>query len=84
MLVSDCSALSEEECDQLTWLLTMPREAAGDFSVELLAQSDASSSPSLAARRSRGKNAAAPSLRTAERAFPTLAASALALITRAS
>jgi DNA-binding MarR family transcriptional regulator len=24
-------ALSEEECDQLTWLLTMPREAAGDF-----------------------------------------------------
>jgi DNA-binding MarR family transcriptional regulator len=25
------SALSEEECDQLTWLLTMPREAAGDF-----------------------------------------------------
>ena len=23
--------LSEEECDQLTWLLTMPREAAGDF-----------------------------------------------------
>jgi hypothetical protein len=25
------AALSEEECDQLTWLLTMPREAAGDF-----------------------------------------------------
>jgi DNA-binding MarR family transcriptional regulator len=25
------SALSAEECDQLTWLLTMPREAAGDF-----------------------------------------------------
>jgi DNA-binding MarR family transcriptional regulator len=24
-------ALSDEECDQLTWLLTMPREAAGDF-----------------------------------------------------
>jgi len=24
-------ALSEEECDQLSWLLTMPREAAGDF-----------------------------------------------------
>ena len=24
-------ALSEGECDQLTWLLTMPREAAGDF-----------------------------------------------------
>jgi len=24
-------ALSEQECDQLTWLLTMPREAAGDF-----------------------------------------------------
>ena len=24
-------ALSEEECDQLTWLLTMPREAAGNF-----------------------------------------------------
>ena len=25
------SSLSEEECDQLTWLLTQPREAAGDF-----------------------------------------------------
>jgi hypothetical protein len=24
-------ALSEEECDQLTWLLTTPREVAGDF-----------------------------------------------------
>jgi len=25
------SALTDEECDQLTWLLTQPREAAGDF-----------------------------------------------------
>jgi DNA-binding MarR family transcriptional regulator len=25
------SSLGEEECNQLTWLLTQPREAAGDF-----------------------------------------------------